>query len=236
MSLRLHGVVRADHPLPADTSAHLVKWQDLAVVASVLPDTEVVTRADALKHMELLSSLVHEGSVVPLRFGTTAVDEDTIRVDVLQSMGAGLRGQLERFDGVAEVHVYVRFDEDFALNAVLYQLPAVGRAGRTTLAEQISAGERIAQQVVAWRKRQVDALLAPVSELARETSLLPEQEHTQDRRAFLLPLEDLPAVEKRVSTMSAEAWRAEFVGPLPAFSFLATAPAAAAPASSRWGW
>lgn len=234
MTLHLQGVVRADHPVSADASAHVVGWYDLAVLVRSVPDGHALTRGEAVHHLERLGHLVRQGPVVPLRFGTMAQDEDAVRADVLQPAANQLRDQLKRFDGLAEAHVYLSFDENAALSAVLRESPNTVQPGHTTLAGRISAGERIAQQVVAWRKAQADRLLASVSALARESISLPEHEHTRDRRALLLALEDIPTVEAYVTKLKTEARTAEFVGPLPAFSFLA----AGAPrmSASRWGW
>ncbi|MBN6038976.1 GvpL/GvpF family gas vesicle protein [Amycolatopsis sp. 195334CR] len=216
MTLNLHGVVRAGHP----TDRRLVVRAELAVV---------VTEAepDALRHLEILSGLVPHGPVVPLRFGTTAVDEEVVRTEVLARSAHSLRGHLDRLDGVAELHAYLRFDEDTALRAVHEENPGLRLGDGPDLAARIRAGERIAHLLVAWRRARADTLLAPVSALARAEAPLPDAEPTEDRRAFLVPLAKIEAARKLVTAIDGDC-----VAPLPAFTFLAepTAPA------SRWGW
>jgi hypothetical protein len=240
MRLQLHGVVRSGHLLPPDNPrVRLVRSQDLAVAVSDLADGQGLTAEDAMAHLEVLCDLVSRGPVVPLLFGTTASDEAAVRSDVLLPDVASLSTQLDRLDGLVEVHVYLRFDEDTALAAVLDRHENTVRSGRMDLMEQISAGERIARHVIAWRQERVKTLLDPISVLARETVSLPEQEHTTERRAILLPLEHLEAARSAVAELTADGVTATFVGPLPAFSFLTPAPApqpADTTAASRWGW
>ncbi len=107
MTLHVHGIVTAGHPLAADSPLRLVVWQDLAAAVTSVPPGRKVT-ADSLPHLEMLCALVRDGPVVPLRLGTLADDEDAVRTDVLRAGASRLRAQLHRLAGVVEVHVYVR--------------------------------------------------------------------------------------------------------------------------------
>ena len=241
MRLNLHGVARAGHPLPGEgTPLRLVTWQDLAVIVSDLPAEHVLTEHDALAHLEMLSALVQDGPVVPFRFGTTAADANDLRTEVLAPGAASLRGHLDRLDGLVEVHVYLRFDEDTALRTVFEENTDRRRfTGGPDLGGQIRVGEEIARRLVTWRRAQSDTLLAPVSAVARNQVSLDEREHTEERRAFLIPHSELETVRAAVAELPG-GLDAEFVGPLPAYSFLTEATrtetkGSSAPAS-RWGW
>ena len=231
MTPHVHGVVRAAHPL---TTARLVTWRDLAAV--VTDDAP-----DALGHLEMLSGLVPDGPVVPLRFGTTAVDDDAVRSDVLARPATTLHGLLDRLEGNVEVHAYLRFDESAALRAVYEEVRAEWRTGDLDLSERIRLGERVARHVVTWRRARSRELLEPVSSVARAEVALTEGEHTEERQAFLVPVGEVDTVRAAIAGLStAEEVDAECVGPLPAYSFLdeptdtrATADHATA---SRWGW
>lgn len=178
MRLRLHGVVRSDHPVPP--GVRLVTWEGLAAVVSEVPAGRTLNVDDAMAHLQMLCGLVVDGPVVPLRFGTFSDDEGAIPVEVLKPSASLLRGHLDRLSGMAEAHVYLR------------------------------------------TSRWGDDVLAPVADLARESVSLPGTA----RRAYLIPLEDIQAARAAVTEVDAE-----FVAPLPAYSFLATTPA-----TSRWGW
>jgi hypothetical protein len=240
VSLHLHGVVRAGHPLTAG-GFRLVGRRDLAMVVSDTGEDGPNER-DALAHLEMLSRLVMDGPVVPLRYGTTAVDEDAVRTEVLARSAPSLRGHLDRLDGVVEVHAYLRFDESAALRAVYEENQADWRTGdNLDLSARIRLGEQVAGRLTAWRRARADVLLASVSAVARAQVPLTEREHTEERHAFLVPANDVDTMRAAVAELSNSGdVDAECVGPLPAYSFLAEpadthANADRTPAS-RWGW
>jgi hypothetical protein len=98
VTLQLYGVVRAGHPRAPRT----VCWEDLAmVVGEPEPDPAV--------HLAVVSALVEGGPVLPVRFGTVADDEEAVRDEVLAPFADEYRADLDRLDGLAEVHVCLRF-------------------------------------------------------------------------------------------------------------------------------
>ncbi|MEU0877134.1 GvpL/GvpF family gas vesicle protein [Lentzea sp. NPDC005914] len=226
MSLRLHGVVRARHRWPDGSPFRLIVVDDLAVVVS--DHHSELTEQDATANLAGLCALLLAGPVLPLRIGTVAVDEEAARAAVLALTVPALRAHLERLDGLAEMHVRLAFDEETALRAVFDEGAFTG--GGRDLASTIGRGEQIAQAVAAWRGKQADALLAPVSALSRSVAMLDAREHTEDLRAFLVPLDQAEAVRTAVAGFDGVV--ATCTGPLPAFHFLDLAPQPV----SRWGW
>ncbi|MET9634561.1 GvpL/GvpF family gas vesicle protein [Lentzea sp. NPDC006480] len=218
MSLFLHGVVRASHRLPGESRFRLVALEDLAVVVSDRVENRALTDQEATAHLAGLCALLPGGPVLPLRIGTTAVDEAAARAAVLAFTAPVLRRHLDELDGLAELHVRLVFDEDTALHAVY-------REGTFTLAQ----GEQIVRDVVVWRRKQADELLAPVA--ARSVALLDTGEPTEELRALLVPLDHVGAVRAAVAAL--DGVTATCTGPLPAFHFLDLSPSQPA---SRWGW
>lgn len=228
----LHGVVRASHPSAA-LRAKLVTWQDLAVVVS---EARTPTQQDALAHLALLSELVVEGPVVPLRFGTTSDGEEAARTDVLAAAAPRFRAHLDRLDGVVELHAYLRFDEEEALQAV-YEEHQTNWQTTGDLSTRILVGEQVAHHLVRWRRARSNALLAPVSAAAREQVGLPDREHTEERRAFLLPHKEIEPARAAITALKHIAGvDAECVAPLPAYNFLTEPADTASRSGSRWGW
>lgn len=235
MSLHLHGVVRAGHRLPAGSPFRLVDLEDLAVVVSERPEGRALTEQEAVDDLAGLCALLPGGPVVPLRIGTTAVDETTARAAVHALSLPMLRDRLKQLDGVAEMHVRLVFDEDTALRAVHEESGFTG--GGADLAATIAQGEQIARRVVVWRRNQADGMLAPVSAAARAVALLDPPVHTEEHRAFLVPLAEVESVRDVVAAI--EDVTAVCTGPLPAYHFLDLLPQdplhQSRPAS-RWGW
>lgn len=102
MTLQLYGVVRADHP----RAPRVVCWEDLAMVVDDAP-----AEPDPAAHLAVVSALVEGGPVLPVRFGTVAENEDLVRTEVLAPTADRYRADLDRLDGLAEVHVCLRFTE-----------------------------------------------------------------------------------------------------------------------------
>jgi len=228
VTLLLHGVVRAGHP----STLRVVTWQDLAVVVS---EWHTPTQQDALAHLAMLSELVLVGPVVPLKLGTTAVDEDSARAEVLAVSAPRLRDHLARLDGLVELHAYLRFDEEEALRAVFDERQSSWQGGGLDLSTRIHLGEQIAQRLVAWRRARSDALLAPVTAAASDQIHLPDRDNTEERRAFLLPHKEVEPARAAITTLTHIAGvEAQCVGPLPAYNFM-TEPTKTN-SNSRWGW
>jgi hypothetical protein len=219
VTLLLHGTVRAGHP----TTHRMVRWEDLAMVVTD-------GHAGQGAHLAILSELVLAGPVVPLGYGTTAVDEEAVRTEALAAAAPRLRADLDRLDGVVELHAYLRFNEDEALQA-MFDEQWRGGADPST---DVRLGEHVAHRLVAWRRARSDALLSPISAAARAEVHLPDRAHTEERRAFLLPHKEVEPARAAIGALRILAGvDTECVGPLPAFDFL-TAPTETR--SSGWCW
>ncbi|GGU16912.1 GvpL/GvpF family gas vesicle protein [Lentzea flava] len=224
MSLYLHGVVRASHRLPDDSPFRLVDVDDLAAVVSDRQNDQVLTEQEVVAHLEGLCALLPGGPVLPLRIGTTAVDEAATRTAVVALGPPSLRHHLDELDGMAEMHVRLVFDENTALRAVHDRGVVTSRA-----VDVVAQGELIAREIVAWRRKEADALLAPVAAVAKAMALLDAPAHTEEARAYLVPLDQVEAACAAVAKISEVT--ATCTGPLPAYHFLDPPRPA-----SRWGW
>jgi hypothetical protein len=228
VSLHLHGVVRTGHRLPDGSSFRLVELEDVAVVVSERTESRALTEQEATAHLAGLCAMVPYGPVLPLRIGTTAVDEAATRAAV-RALGVGvLRGHLDRLDGVAEMHVRLAFEEDVVVHAVFDE--GAFTSGGADLATTITQGELVVRRIVAWCGKRADGLLAQVAATAKATAPLDAREPTEVLRAFLVPLDQVGVVRAVVAAL--DGVTATCTGPLPAFHFLDLAPAT----SSRWGW
>ncbi|MDX8036686.1 GvpL/GvpF family gas vesicle protein [Lentzea sp. BCCO 10_0856] len=237
MTLHLHGIVRAARPLPDGSPFRLVEVEDVAVVVSDRVEDRALTEQEATAHLAGLCALLPGGPVLPLRIGTTAVDEAAARAAVLALVVPVLRGRLDRLDGMAELHVRLVFEEDVVVRGVYHEGGFTG--GGPDLATTIARGELIARRIEAWCAKRADGLLTPVSALAGAVVSLATREATVQLRAFLVPLDQAGAVRAAVARLGAEGVVATCAGPLPAFHFLDPAPHRGQPEnppSSRWGW
>jgi len=222
VTLLLYGIVRADHPLPAGLRA--VVQDDLAVVVSDLGATEP-TAEDARSHLDVLCGLITTGPVLPLRFASTAADEDSVRDNALSGDPVAVRHELDRLTGMVEVHVQLSFDETTVLGALLDEEPTLARAviGFDATVER---GRRIADRVAAWTARQADALLRPIAD---DLVRLADHDNGEQRWALLVRHDELDRLADAIGALPVTA---SAIGPLPPYNFVSLP----VKPVSRWGF
>lgn len=243
MVLRLYAVVAADHPLRDHTGidgAELtaVRAGDLAVVVSSAESTDDTSDQDAVEHLELITALVDDGPVIPLRFGTVAPDEDAVRNEVLEPSRDAFERHLTATAGVVEILAVVRYEQDAALRQILLSNDVRAERQDDSMADRVAFGEHVVELLVGAAREWTDRLLGDALDLAEAVAVLETPEPTSVRYALLMRrdrLSDLDAAMKNVSMSDVVPCHVEYVGPLPPVDFpLETA--ADDSGSSRWGW
>ncbi|EST32188.1 hypothetical protein N566_20215 [Streptomycetaceae bacterium MP113-05] len=132
--LYLYGVVHAGRRLPAALGGvgsppgelRLVTTGAIAAVVSAAPAVLHARRRDLLAHRDLLLALAAAGRpVLPMRFGSVAPDEATVRQQLAASAAAH-RESLERVAGRFEMNVRVDVAQDGAADVRLGESVAAG--------------------------------------------------------------------------------------------------------------
>jgi len=222
VTLLLYGIVHADHPLPAGLRA--VARDDLAVVVSDLGSAEP-TAEDARSHLDVLCGLITTGPVLPLRFASTAADDDSVRDNALSTDPVAVRLELDRLTGMAEVHVQLTFDDTMVLGALLDEDPALAQAV-TGLDATVERGRHIAGRVDAWTARQAETLLRPIAD---DLVRLADRDNGQQRWALLVRHDELDRLGDAIGALPVTATA---IGPLPPYNFVSLP----AKPVSRWGF
>ncbi len=87
MGTYVYGIVRASHsPLPQDLEGigepprpvRVMRQGELAAIVSDAPEELRPKRRDLLAHLRVLDEAAAEGTVLPMRFGSVSVDDDTV--------------------------------------------------------------------------------------------------------------------------------------------------------------
>lgn len=238
--LRLYAVVDADRELPDQSGAHgaglaMVRAEGLAVVVSHEDSADTGTDQDALDHLDVITSLVRDGPVIPLRFGTIAPDEAAVRDEVLTPSQDVFQQRLDATASVVEVVATVEFDEDAAVRAVMSgQAPT---SGDGSLSDRVALGEEVVERLAAATEEWADELLGAVVEHAEAVMPLAPPEPASVRYAMLVRrdrLSDMDTEMQHVPLAGVVPCHIEYVGPLPPVDFPARSAADDAP--SRWGW
>jgi hypothetical protein len=238
--LYCYGVVRArsarkqaDGVQGAPVSA--VHSGELAALTSPLPSAERVRarRRDLMKHLEVLSSALESGPVLPFRFGTVFADEDQLVGTLLEGRRDELLGLLREFENLVELNVKAFFKEKVVLEEIIRDRPQIARLRKetargpeaATYAARIELGTLVAGELEARAAREADKILRRLQPLARKVEIDPEPvEHRVLRASFLVERERVPEFDAQMDALAGqEAARIDFkyVGPLPPHSFVA---------------
>ncbi|MER6263505.1 GvpL/GvpF family gas vesicle protein [Streptomyces sp900105245] len=237
MGTYVYGIVRASHsPLPQDLEGigepprpvRVMRQGELAAIVSDAPEELRPKRRDLLAHLRVLDEAAAEGTVLPMRFGSVSVDDDTVTA-VLAERSEHFLERLQALDGTAEYNVKANHDEEAVLREIMAHQEVIRsladanrKAGGGTQEQKMRLGEMIAAAVQVREVTDAELLhqaLAPlaahVSAGAQSTGWLANISFLVDRRSaerFLAGIEDFrrrhPHLDLRVN------------GPLPPYSFV----------------
>jgi hypothetical protein len=243
--LYLYGIVRAGRRLPdglggvgaPPESLRLLTAGATSAVVSTAPSGLRARRRDLLAHQDLLLALAEDGPVLPMRFGSLAPDDDTVR----EQLTAGERdhlASLERVTGRHELNVKASVSED-GLAALVREDPQVRRLReavrrRPGYEASVRLGEAVAAGLDHRARLAAREVLEDLAALAEETEEGPEAADCVRSTSFLVAAEAVErfrAAAERLATRHREAVQLRLTGPLPCYSFVATEAAATAGAA-----
>jgi hypothetical protein len=187
-------------------------------------------RRDMLAHSEVLNRLVPRVTLLPVRFGVTVPDEDSVVDEILEPQHDLLTAQLERINGAVEISLKVNYEEGEVLRQVVRENPhlaartAGGGGGGSALADRVELGRDIATAIQARRAQDREWLLGQLRPLAVDVREAARTSEMAVLDAALLVDEDrLERFDEALNTAAGsagEAMRFNCVGPLPPYSFV----------------
>ncbi|CAM5247578.1 Gas vesicle protein OS=Streptomyces alboniger OX=132473 GN=CP975_30255 PE=3 SV=1 [Streptomyces alboniger] len=197
----------------------VLKHGDLAAIVSDAPEDLKPKRRDLLAHQNVLSEAGAAGSVLPMRFGSLAPDDDTV-VDVLGQRAEHYTERLRALDGKVEYNVQASHNEQAVLHQVLAENPelramveASQREGGGSQEQKLKLGEAVSHTVRA--REQSDAVevrraLEPTAEAIEPgpegTGWLANISFLVSRKSaegFLAAVEELKATQPQLRTAGA---------------------------------
>ncbi|MFD7445447.1 GvpL/GvpF family gas vesicle protein [Streptomyces sp. NPDC059909] len=237
MAVYVYSIADKQHPLRLDGVAGVgeppsplrpVRAGSLTAVVSDAPGDLRPKRRDLTAHQEVQNQLMADGTVLPLRFGLTAPDDDAVRT-VLVERAAEYTDRLRVLENCTEYHLKVRQDEEGLLRQILEessdarQLNDSIRNGTAGPDASLALGELVAQEVQARQ----EALAAGIIEALRPFSR--DQEVSQPTGEDFLSVSFLVAQEQEEGFLTTELSLANQMGddfefrlngPLPPYSFV----------------
>jgi hypothetical protein len=194
-----------------DRPIHLITHRDLAIVVSdMLSERQQATRANLLRHTEVLESVMQYQQILPIRFGIAARDEDEIISRVLKSNYWNFNELLEKLKGKKELGLKILCNVQQILQ-ILVERDTQIRKLRDSLSEltdsaayheKIKLGRMLEAAFTQWKSdinTEVLASLTPLSEEHQENRLLTE--NMIFNNAFLIASENEPEFDRRLNAL-----------------------------------
>jgi hypothetical protein len=236
MSSYVYCVARASHPLPLEGAVgvgehapalRLVREHDLVAVVSDAPENLRAKRRDLVKHDAVIGRMYAAGTVLPMRFGMVAPDDEAMQAELRS--GARRYGELlSRLDGHVELNVKGVHAEEALLRDVLLQndeLRARNHALRAGGGHQdkVAFGEHVAAAVAERRACDAGQVIDRLQPHAAQVRRGPPVDGCFANISFLVASGAQPDFDGALSRLRRELpgyASVELYGPLPPYSFV----------------
>ncbi|RSS78513.1 GvpL/GvpF family gas vesicle protein [Streptomyces sp. WAC06614] len=238
MAVYVYAITARDHPCRLDGATgvgaraapvRVLSTPQLRAVVSDIDEQIRPKRRDVTAHQEVQNRLMADGTALPLQFGYTAPDDDTV-LQVLTEREAEYRTALDRVQGCAEYNVKAARDEESILRDVLADTPQARRlndeirAGSQDPRLPLELGRLVADEVQVRRADAAARLVQELAPLAREHSVhQPVGETDFLNLSLLVAREDeeaLRTAHARLSRDDGSGVELRLTGPLPPYSFV----------------
>lgn len=211
----------------------LIEESDLVMVWSALEEdipTLRASRKNLMAHQKVLEEILKTHTLLPLRFGTIAENEDQVRRLLARNQEA-MQQQLQRVEGKFEMglkaiwkDMQVIFQELVADNQTIQKRKQQAQKGGLSHDQQIELGKQVEQALQNKRELEAQALLQRLQPLALEYS---QQDPIGDsmclNAAFLIDRAHEAAFDERVQQIGDDYENRmdfKYVGPLPPYNFV----------------
>jgi hypothetical protein len=236
-ALYCYGVTWAESAQPqkgagvGGASVAPVRHGEVAALTSPVESTRVrAKRADLLRHSDVLSAALEQGTALPLRFGIAFPSEEALVDEFLRPRHDELVGLLREFEGRVELTVRAFYKEEAILGEIVRESPRIAKlqaatrvGGVSTYPLQIELGELVARELQERTRRDRQALLDRVRPLALAVEVDREPiEHQVLRASFLVERERVAKFDETMDELArGQAGRMDFkyLGPLAPHSF-----------------
>jgi hypothetical protein len=185
-----------------------------------------VVRDDLLSHAHVLEAVAEVTSVVPVQFGVLMPDEETVRRELLEAGREQTVTLLRAFEGLVQLTVTGRYDEEDALTEVVRRDPelAAMHGAADDVSSKMQLGEAVAAGLEQLRAADSDLLVQRLAPLARAYAFNESRDaYTVTGLALLVERSSREALDRAVAEVGEELssrLRLRYVGPQPPYSFL----------------
>ncbi|MCT9007671.1 GvpL/GvpF family gas vesicle protein [Streptomyces rhizosphaerihabitans] len=236
MAVHVYSITFKDHPLRLDdldgvgtSPARLrtVSAGPLCAVVSDAPGELPLGQRDIDAHQEVQKRLMADGTVLPLKFGCTAPDDEAVR-SALETRADEFADRLGRLEGCVEYNLKASQDEEMLLREILSESEAARRLNdrvRDGTADPTAAprlGELVAVETRARQEALASGVIEALRPFAREIDAAQPDGADFLSVSFLVNEEQdelFLATELSLAHQMGEGFDFRLDGPLPPYSF-----------------
>ncbi|MBJ7903072.1 GvpL/GvpF family gas vesicle protein [Streptomyces sp. DSM 110735] len=237
MAVYIYSVTGKQHPLRLDglrgvgeepSGLRAVTAGALSAVVSDAPDNLRPKRRDIGAHQEVQERLMADGTILPLRFGLVAADDDAVRA-ALEERADEYTERLRALEGCSEYHLKATQDEDSLLRQILEESSAARelndaiRAGTADVGAPVRLGEMVAREVQARQEALATGVVEALRPFARDVDSTQPTGEDFLSVSFLVPEDQEEAfltTELSVAHQLGDDLDLRLHGPLPPYSFV----------------
>ncbi|MET8811196.1 GvpL/GvpF family gas vesicle protein [Streptomyces sp. NPDC004549] len=237
MAVYIYSVTGKQHPLRLDglrgvgedpSGLRAVTAGALSAVVSDAPDNLRPKRRDIGAHQEVQERLMADGTILPLRFGLVAEDDDAVRA-ALEERADEYTERLRALEGCSEYHLKATQDEDSLLRQILEESSAARelndaiRAGTADVGAPVRLGEMVAREVQARQEALATGVVEALRPFARDVDSTQPTGEDFLSVSFLVPEDQEEAfltTELSVAHQLGDDLDLRLHGPLPPYSFV----------------
>jgi hypothetical protein len=211
-----------------DVEIETVEHDGLVALTSPLHNGTLTAR-DVRAHWRVLERVFDHATVLPMRFGTVMESREAVRDRLLAPNSDRLSDLLAQMDGLVQLNVKGRYDEELLLREIVKRSPAIARLrdrvrapGTGTPAQQIQLGGLVNAEIERYRDADTHAALRGLEQLAVSARAEQVNHPNAFDLAFLVerPREaDFGGGVARLREDLGERVEIRYLGPLPPFSF-----------------
>lgn len=241
MSTYIYGIASSSHGKLPDgmggigdpaMPVRVLSVGELAAVVSDAPEDLRPKRRDLLAHQNVLAEAGAAGTVLPMRFGSLADDDEAVRT-VLGERAEHYLERLNAVEGMAEYNLKVSHNEEAVLHQVMAENPEIRSlseanraAGGGSYEQKLRLGELVVAAVQAREAGDADHVRRALEPLAEAVSVGPESSGWLANISFLVDRKTadgfVAAVEELKQSQPHLEVRSH--GPLPPYSFVEPGP------------
>ncbi|MFH7596715.1 GvpL/GvpF family gas vesicle protein [Streptomyces racemochromogenes] len=237
MAVYVYAVARGDHPCRLDgltgigsgePPVRVVESAGLRAVVSDVEEEVRPRRRDIAAHQAVLDRLLADGTPLPLRFGYTAPDDDSVR-RVLDERAATYLDALAGVQGCAEYNIKAGQEQSVLLRSILDASPRASSlndeilSGHTDPRLPLELGQLVAAEVEARRSTASTELIRALAPMARAYVVHPPTGEDFLNLSLLIPRDGEDTfldAHAGLARETGEGVRTRVAGPLPPYSFV----------------